>query len=78
MAHSHSHDHDHSHGGSESEDPTLLGVIHIIASPTADLHDVEHRVSHYFKARKMDVIVHVEREGGGKCWCGGRTSSKVA
>ena len=82
--HSHGHSHDHhdhhrkdSDAGEhcESDDPTLLGVIHVIASQHADMQDVEQRVSHYFKARKMDVVVQVEKEGEGRCWCGGGLKS---
>lgn len=77
--HGHSHGHEHHHhdrkssdSGTqcESDDPTVLGVIHIIASQSVGLDDVQNRVSHYFEARKMDVVVQVEREGQGRCWCG--------
>jgi solute carrier family 30 (zinc transporter), member 5/7 len=67
--HSHGHDHDHDHG--PEDDPTVLGVIHVIASAHTDLHDVESRVSAYLKARKMDIVVQVERDAEGRCWCGG-------
>ncbi|RMZ89546.1 hypothetical protein DV736_g3228, partial [Chaetothyriales sp. CBS 134916] len=46
--HTHGHTHDHSqkdHGNGESDDPTLLGVIHVTASQYADLVDVEGRDS---------------------------------
>lgn len=80
--HGHSHGHDHHHGHerkesdthshSENEDsPTVLGVMHVVASTSADLEDVERRVSAYLRVRKMDVVVQVEREGEGRCWCGG-------
>lgn len=71
------HIHDHSHGGDHGataageDDPTVLGVMHVVASATADLYDVESRVSGYLKARKMDIVVQVERESEGRCWCGG-------
>ena len=78
--HSHGHEH-HSHDrkssdsdsgtqGESADDPTVLGVIHIIASQSVELDDVQIRVSRYFEARKMDVVVQVEREGEGRCWCG--------
>ena len=83
--HSHGHSHDHhddhhrkdsdDHGHCESDDPTLLGVIHVIASQHADVEDVEHRVSLYFRVRKMDVIVQVEKEREARCWCGGGLKS---
>ena len=88
--HSHGHDHSHGHsherkcsdghghgdghGGGEL-DPTVLGVMHVVASATADLYDVETRVSSYLKARKMDIVVQVERESEGRCWCGGGKQS---
>jgi zinc transporter 5/7 len=79
--HGHDHDHGHSHkssdghasegGGGGDDDPTVLGVIHVIASQNADLEDVRERVSMYFQTRKMDVVVQMEREGENRCWCGG-------
>ena len=77
--HDHHHHHQHSHNDSSdshssesmSNDPAVLGVIHVIASQAADLNDVKNRVASYLASRKMDVVVQVEREGGGSCWCGG-------
>lgn len=80
--HDHSHDHHefhhhHSHSEdscgthSKSEDPAVLGVIHIIAGQYADLNDVRELVVRYFESKNMDIIVQVEREGENKCWCGG-------
>ncbi len=84
--HGHSHGHGHHHHGhshkdSDSkcghgdEDPTVVGVIHVIASQTADLDDVRERVGMYLRSRKMDVVVQLEREGEHKCWCGGGQKS---
>ena len=82
--HGHSHGHDHHHHdrkdsnsaeGCESDDPTVMGVIHVIANQAADLDDVQRRVSTYLDARKMDVVVQVEREGEGRCWCAGGLKS---
>lgn len=86
-AHSHSHDtsHNHSHSHSHSHDhqdhahahahapakQRILGVIHVIASRAADLEDVRERTTQFLKGRGMDVVVHVEQEGDGRCWCGG-------
>src|SRR5262249_31461196 len=74
--HGHSHGHNHHHHGhshkssdgakcqgSENDDPTVLGVIHVIASQTADLEDVRERVGSYLRQRKMDVVIQMEREG---------------
>lgn len=72
--HSHGHsDHDHGHHDHDhaSVQPKILGVIHIIASPIADLEDVRERSTQFLKGRGLDVVVHVEREGEGHCWCGG-------
>jgi zinc transporter 5/7 len=66
--HDHDHDHGHSHAPREQK---VLGVIHIIASQTADLEDVRERTIQFLKGRGMDVVVHVEKEGEGRCWCGG-------
>lgn len=78
-SHSHSPSHDHSHNNAHTHPhdsdqdsdshPTILGTIHIQLSPLADLRDVQSRVTAYFRARKMDVVVQYEREGENKCWC---------
>ncbi|KAF2102194.1 cation efflux protein, partial [Rhizodiscina lignyota] len=49
---------------------TVLGVIHVIASRSADMEDVRERVVQLLKGRGMNVVVHVDREGDGYCWCG--------
>lgn len=67
--HDHSgHDHDHKHAPHQQR---VLGVIHIIASRIADLEDVRERTVQFLKGRGMDVVVHIEKEGEGRCWCGG-------
>ncbi|KAF2807713.1 cation efflux protein [Mytilinidion resinicola] len=83
--HSHESPHEHDHGHDHSHDdhahahppaqPKILGVIHIITSRIADPEDVRERTVQFLKGRGMDVVVHVEREGDGRCWCGG--GSKV-
>ena len=74
----HGHDHDHSHGGDQpSDDPTVLGVIHVIAAHTADLEDVRERVALYLRQRKMDIVIQMEREGELRCWCGGGVKTPV-
>ncbi|KAF2115271.1 cation efflux family-domain-containing protein [Lophiotrema nucula] len=62
------HDHDHDHAPRKQR---VLGVIHIIASRAADLEDVRERTGQFLKDRGMDVVIHVEYEGEGRCWCGG-------
>lgn len=83
-SHHHGHDHDHhghshtdsdAHCGHGNEDPTVHGVIHVIASPSADLEDVRERVDMYLRSRKMDVVIQMEREGENRCWCGGGQKS---
>lgn len=88
-SHSHSHghdpdhDHDHAHECTESKGQRILGVIHIIAARGADTEDVRKRTDEFLRARNMDVVIHVDKEGQGRCWCGGdksmhhRTSSIV-
>jgi solute carrier family 30 (zinc transporter), member 5/7 len=55
------------------EKTRTLGVMHVIASKAADMEDVRERVSSYFSGKHMEVLVQVEREGEGRCWCGGGT-----
>ncbi|KAI4714014.1 hypothetical protein J4E89_001464 [Alternaria sp. Ai002NY15] len=78
-AHSHSHDHhDHDHDHSHApKQRRILGVIHIIANRMADPEDVRERSHQFLKDRGMDVVIHVEKEGEGRCWCGGGSEYKV-
>jgi zinc transporter 5/7 len=83
----HDHHHDHVEGNhhhessthgdhcSKADESAILGVIHVIASQSADLQDVRRRTSQYLRSKNMDVIVQVEREGEGRCWCGGGLKS---
>lgn len=76
--HGHGHDHDHDHDHSHSHDqpnPKVLGVIHVIASRGADLDDVRQRTVSYLQEKNMDILVQVEREGDGRCWCGAGNKS---
>ncbi|KAK7187473.1 cation efflux protein/zinc transporter [Paraphaeosphaeria sporulosa] len=70
--HSHDHDHDHAHA---SRGQRILGAIHIIAARGADVEDVRERTAQFLKGKGMDVVLHVEREGEGNCWCGGGNKS---
>lgn len=47
----------------------VLGVIHVIAGKGSDLEDVKARTVAFLKSRHMEVVVQVEREGSGRCWC---------
>lgn len=79
--HSHAHAHDHHHHGHDHHDheepqkKKILGVIHVFAARAADTEDVRERVVHYFQQLNMSVVVQVEREGEGRCWCGGGVKS---
>ncbi|KAJ5261053.1 hypothetical protein N7478_011648 [Penicillium angulare] len=70
--HAHAHDHDHDH---EAKAQKLFGVIHVIASRGSDLEDVRQRTVSYLKDKGMDIVVQVERDGEGRCWCGGGTKT---
>ena len=74
-AHGHDHGgHGHSHGEVEEKEEQakkkVLGVIHVFAVRAADVEDVGERVVEFFRERQMEVVVQVEREGEGRCWCG--------
>ena len=58
----------HGHGGGKQK---VMGVIHVIVAPVADLEEVRERVEEFFAERRMDLVIHVEREAEGQCWCGG-------
>jgi zinc transporter 5/7 len=71
--HSDDHSHDHSHDEKNTNScgqQKILGVIHVIASQGADLADVRERTVKFLQDKNMDVVVQVEREGDGRCWCG--------
>lgn len=68
--HSHHHDHDHDHDH-EKKGQKVFGVIHVIASRGSDLEDVRQRTVNYLQEKHMDIVVQVERDGDGRCWCGG-------
>lgn len=76
--HNHSHNDDPEQSHPPSQLPKLLGVIHVIASRLAEIEDVRQRCESLFKSRNMDVLVQVDREGQGVCWCGGDKVGKGA
>ena len=55
----------------ENEGRKVLGVIHVVAGKSTDMEDVQERAVAFLKARNMDVLVQVEREGSSACWCKG-------
>lgn len=77
VADSHGHHHGHDHGAGPGK-KKVQGVIHIIANPAADLEDVRHRVDEFMREKRMDVVIHVEREAEGTCWCGGGQTGSVS
>lgn len=61
-----------SSGGREK----LRGIVHVVAARGVGLEDVRDRVREYLMRNDMDIMVQVEREGDGTCWCGvGRLAS---
>lgn len=68
----HGHEHEgHGHEGHAHIEQRIVGVIHVIAARTADVEDVRERTVQFLKGRGVDAVVQVEREGEGRCWCGG-------
>ena len=68
----HDHKHNHSHGhDANSESRKVLGVVHIIASRSADLNDLRKRLDKFMASHGLDLVYQIEREGEGRCWCGG-------
>ena len=55
----------------EGDDRQVLGVIHVFVAKGADMEDVRERAVGYLKTRGMNILVQVEREGSGRCWCRG-------
>ena len=51
----------------------VQGVMHVVAGRQADLDDVMDRAQETLRGRGLEVLVQVEREGEGRCWCGGGT-----
>ncbi|KAF7558390.1 hypothetical protein G7046_g5757 [Stylonectria norvegica] len=69
---------DHS---ASNTDGKLLGIVHVVAARGAAMEDVRDRVREYLLKEGMDVVIQVEREGDGTCWCtrrGAPATSPVA
>lgn len=60
---------------SEKESESVLGVMHVIATRGSDLEDVRERTRSYLMSHGIDVVLQVEKEGDGNCWCGGNSKS---
>jgi len=59
----------------EGEGGRVGGVMHVIAGRGVELEDVRERAVRYLEGNGMDVLVQVEREGEGRCWCGGSNNT---
>ena len=55
----------------EGEDSGVQGVMHVVVGRGSEADEVRERAVKYLKERGMDVLVQMEREGEGRCWCGG-------
>lgn len=67
-------------GDKASGGECVLGVMHVIAARGADVEDVRERTRAFLSSHGMDVVVQVDREGEGKCWClgdGGATTPRT-
>ena len=53
----------------EGEGRQVMGVVHVMADKVSNLEDVQERCFAFLKAAGLDVLVQVERDGGGRCWC---------
>ncbi|KAI9831477.1 MAG: putative zinc transporter msc2 [Thelocarpon superellum] len=60
-----------------AEEGGVMGTMHVIAEKGADMEEVRERVVSFLAGRKADVVVQVEREGDGRCWCGGGILGKT-
>lgn len=53
----------------------VLGVMHVVATRGSDLEDVLTRTRAFLLSKGVDVVVQVEKDGDGSCWCGGAGGS---
>lgn len=68
----------HHHGSTDDHEGSpakggraILGVMHVMVAQNADMLDVQTRLDRYLDNKGMDVVVQLEREHEGRCWCGG-------
>ncbi|KAK0367772.1 cation efflux family protein [Colletotrichum limetticola] len=66
------------HRSSEDSGDKLQGIVHVVAGRGASLDEVRDRVREYLLKNSMDIVVQVEREGDGSCWCGVGRSTGLA
>lgn len=53
----------------EGEHRQVMGVVHVLADKVSNLEDVKERCLAFLKSAGLDVLVQVERDGVGRCWC---------
>ena len=53
----------------EGDQRRVMGVVHVMADRVSNLEDVKERCIAYLKGAGLDVLVQVERDGVGRCWC---------
>ncbi|MCJ1439210.1 putative zinc transporter msc2 [Xylographa pallens] len=61
----------------ESEEGGVQGVMHVVVGRGSEVDEARERAATYLHERGMDVLVQVEREGEGRCWCGGAGTGAV-
>ena len=50
----------------------VMGVVHVFAGRGAgELEEVKGRVEAFLQGRNLNVLIQMEREGEGRCWCCG-------
>ena len=53
----------------EGEHRQVMGVVHVLADKASNLEDVKERCLAFLRSAGLDVLVQVERDGVGRCWC---------
>ncbi|MCJ1381363.1 putative zinc transporter msc2 [Xylographa soralifera] len=61
----------------EGEEGGVQGVMHVVVGKGSEIDEARARAVKYLQERGMDVLVQVEREGEGRCWCGGAGTGVV-
>lgn len=55
----------------EGAEGGVQGVMHVVAGRGVEADDVRERAARFLKGRGLNVLVQVEKDGEGRCWCGG-------
>ena len=53
----------------DGEQRKVMGVVHVTADKVSNLEDVKERCVAFLIDAGLDVLVQVERDGVGSCWC---------